>query len=429
MHRETKRRTYILLLFCLSYLTQYCFNTILARNMSAGDYGQISIILKVADILVPIVLLGFDSSLAKLLPPMIVKDKSREIKQFFSAFIHMMYSRLFLVFFTACTGCFFIYIHNTTILELNNVHYPLVLLCFLVPLLSTTVIFNKLLAIYKKYFLAVFIFDVLKFVIATILLNIAFFRIKTANFFHIFEVLLLSYFLVALLQGLYVVPIIKENIRGVKKAVLEKSWLNLSIGYMLNTLVHLIFSSINLFVLSILSSSESVGQFNALIVISSILFLVSCASATSVIPQISEFYQGKQYKKLQSLLTESFTFDFASLLIVALGLVIFSSTLLTLFGKDYENLNLQLYAMIFTMFFVSCNANIARLLVYTKYHKETLMINIIGIFLIIILDIILIPRFTLWGAIFSFLSVNITQTILRFILVKRKLPVKPFVFI
>jgi O-antigen/teichoic acid export membrane protein len=339
-----------------------------------------------------------------------------------------MLSRLFLIYFIACVGCFFVFIMDTTILDSVDFHYPGILITFLIPLLATTLVFNKLMTIFEKYIQAVLVFNVLKFMIATLLLFIAFTKIQEISFFNVFEVLLLSYFIVALTQMLYVIPIIKNNINEIKKAVLEKEWLNLSLSYMINSLVFLLLCTIYFILFRILGDGASVGEFNALILISSILLLVSSASGTVVTPKISALYHNKDFDELQCLINKTFSFDFTVLIIATSSIIALNSYLLGFFGESYLHLNKELIVVAIIVFIGSCNVTVARILVYTNYHKETLLVNVAGIVCSVILGFFLIPNFKLWGGIISFGVVSLTQNVVNFVLIKRKLPLKPFIY-
>lgn len=429
MAYSLKKSMTSLSIFILSYIGEYFFNVILAKNMTAKDYGDISIIFKLAELLIPFVLLGFNGSLTKILPPLLGQEKKEESSRFISALFYVLFSRLLLVFCISCTGIFIIFIMDTTILAKQKFHYPLVSAFFLVPFLAIILIFNKIMICHKKYFSAIILSHIVRHVLGAIVVFEIFISIEQITFYTIFEAILFSYFIVIILQSFYVIPIVKDNYLSMKSKCLEKEWISLSHVYMFNDFARMFLSGIDLVLLNILGSKNTTAYFKALLVISTFLLVIIRASSSFFSPKISELFHKKKFKKLQKSINKIFLFDLMALLFSFIIIMVNSKALLGYFGREYQNLSSDLLFMIIGVFVYCLNISLARLLVYTNSYRINLKLNVISIIFAIIGDFIFIPIFDLKGAILVFSLTNFMQLFVRLCLIKKQLPIKPFIII
>ena len=428
-HKHFKANAILLTLLILGYLVKYTFYAFLARHFSPKSYGDINIVFKMVNLAVPIVMLGLNNSMLRILPTMMANKEHGKISVFLSLVFRVVAIASLIAF--ALGGLFSLVVALTHHPSLIGMHYPGILACFLVPFLALAVIFNSLLKCYKKYYFAVFSFNTLTFLISLVLVACAFYIFKSVNFYSAFLMILASYFLLVVIQLRFLYkPITKEFAAARAGVSVDPQWIPLSLFFMLSTLVYSALISIDLILLEILGSNAAeTGFFSALITIAWIMFLVSQASTVIFNPKISEYHDAGQPDKLQKLLSTAFLFNMLLGIIFGAAIICFGKFMLGRFGLAYVQHYPLLVALTIGAFFINVLQTPSSMLIFTDYCKKAVGINIASLILAIVLDVILIPKYGMHGAAFSLIFVAFMSNFVKVIMVKHFLKLKPFIII
>lgn len=419
-HREMgKKNITLLVLLILSYCAEYCFNVVLARHLSISDYGIMLLILRVCFILVPVVLLGLDTSIISFLPPLLSSNKNQKALEFMAS-IALFLSRIFFrIIFIAITACFFIYIYDIPTTEYFR--FPLVVICFLIPGIAISSLLNKIFICYKKPVSSVLIFEVVRFIVLSLLIYGEFYLRPYASFYNVVKVLFLGYLFIIALQSIFLKPLIDKRLLRLNKSKKDNSWIPISLIYMLNSLAYLVFSSIDLLMLILLHKNEAVGQFGAILVIGS--FLIVCPKAIGVIisPIVSTYSKEGDYCNLKLLIKMSLKFSVLLSFVGLLGLLCCGTFLLSFFGEGYGSLHLELCVMSFVFFIICIIDCLSKIMSYSGHHLTLAKVNASGIIFAVAINLAITPKLGLWGAIISFSMVNLIKILIVSYITRRDL--------
>lgn len=428
-HKHFKANAILLSLLVLGYITKYIFYAFLARHFSPSNYGDINIVFKLVNLVVPIVMLGLNNSMLRILPTMIVNKEHGKI----SVFLRLVFRVVAIASLVAFSlgGFFSLVVHLTGHPALIGMHYPGILACFLVPFLALAVIFNSLLKCYKKYYFAVFSFNTLTFLMGLILVACAFYIFESVNFYSAFLMILTSYFLLVVIQLRFLYKPLTQEFAAVRAgATPDPQWIPLSLYFMVSTIVYSALISVDLILLEILGDNAAeTGFFSALTTIAWVMFLVSQASTVIFNPKISEYYDAGQRDKLQKLLNTAFVFNVLLGLVFCILIISCGEFMLSHFGEAYVAHYQLLVAITLGSFLINVLQTPSSMLVYTDYYKKAMSINIASLILAIVLDVILIPIYGMHGAAVSLVGVALLSNLIKVILVKHFLKLKPFIFV
>lgn len=412
----------------IGYLAEYLFNVILARHLSPEAYGELSIVLRMAALCVPIFLLGFDNAIFRFLPPLLKNKDKKGLEKLLTWIFFRIFTHATWLFAIAFSGIFWIFVFDFK--GLAHFHYPGILIILLLPIAALSVILNNMMMCFKNYYKAILIFDIFKFSVISLMLIIAFSKISHIGFYNIYEVILLGYFMVVFVQSLLIYPKIKNEFHFFKKVFINREWLKIAISYMISTLVFMLLCSIDLLMLKFIGHNENdIGYFQALLVICSFFYLVPKASSTIFSTKISYYYESKQLKKLQKLIDQTIFFDMFFCFLLCLVIAIFSNAILLSFGKNYVFLQQDLLFLMIGSFCIAITTNTAKLLKFTEFYNTVISINVGGVILAVILNLILIPSYGIKGAILTLVFIAVTTNLIKVVMAKKILKINPFIFI
>ena len=415
----------------VAYLAKYGCNVFLAQHFSPKDYGDVNIILRMIALALPVVMLGADATAVRFLPALL-KDKVGNASEISSYLYWLMRIVIFssIVIF-AC--CFFLgtLIYFTGHSSVVGSHHDVFMAAIVLPLFMLTAVFSKLLQSHGRLGLAVFSNKIMMFVLLIVLLAISFYIFEEKNFYATFLMLCASLLCVLTLQCFVLYPHLKKSLLNKKsKMRVNPQWMKTAVSYMAGNVAFVALCSIDLLALEVLGKNEAeVGYFSAILVISSVLYLVSATSALIVNSEASICYEAGDIKGIQALLSNSFIFNAILALIFLIGALIFGSHLLSSFGLDYVNYYSVLVIVLIGTYFICISQNASTILMYTGSQLEVAKINAIGLVVAIVLDVVLISLYGMNGAVFSLLFIGLSLNYIRSFRAKKLLKIKPFILI
>lgn len=159
-----------------------------------------------------------------------------------------------------------------------------------------------------------------------------------------------------------------------------------------------IYYNIDTLMLGFMKNEETVGWYNAAYKI--VLFFVAFAGAigASILPVMSNYYQTSKEKLKILIEYSSKLMIFLGLPIAICGLVAAKDIILFIYGSGYENSILALKILIWQVFTVFVNVPFAYCLLACEGRKYYMYSVVLGAIINIVLNLILIPRYSLIGA-------------------------------
>jgi O-antigen/teichoic acid export membrane protein len=207
-----------------------------------------------------------------------------------------------------------------------------------------------------------------------------------------------------------------------KKIVIPRIRVDLSfLQYIIKTAIFfalcevlwIIYFKIDLVMLAKLKGETEVGWYNAAYVIVNFITLISMLSMQAIFPALAHFYK-RERDKLRETVEISFRYLLLIVLAVVPALFFFSEKIINLiYGSDYSDSISALKILIFVIIFLFPNNLFAHTLAASNRHKVLSIINLAGVVVNILLNFILIPRFSYMGA---GISTIITELMLCFLL-------------
>ncbi len=167
--------------------------------------------------------------------------------------------------------------------------------------------------------------------------------------------------------------------------------------------------------LSILQGNNAVGLYNAAYKIVTVLMFVQSVSNISVFPLMSKLFVISKIS-LKRLVEKYFKFMILISFPLGIGITLLApNIILLIFGKQYENAIIALQILIWSGVFTFLYTAFAQLFLATG--KQITLTKITGICMIenVLLNLILIPKFSYIGA--SFVTVVTEFTLFAFILI------------
>lgn len=356
----------------------FLFFSLVSQKLSVYDFGIFSLSQTVVTLIIGIVAFGFDNVL--------IKDfsSSQRINEYFST---AMIFRLAISIFAISLFCLVMIFMNYGFI------YKLVFMAS-----SLSIIFQTQ-TIYYSYYQAVSKSIVItKTSIAALIISSI---IKLAIIYYELGIVYyaLSFSLDYLFSFLFIYFISKKNGLLLKVSLFEfdvlKKLINQSYPVLVSTIIVMIYTRIDQFMIAKYLSIEDVAKFSVAVRISDAYMFIPMAIAASFFPMVSKDPSSSSIQKYFNI-THLVTVVSALMVIVMLPLVIG-----TFFGVRYHEsiqvANIIVIAnVISALGFVSSNILIIRNISYLRIYRA-----IYGLIINVALNIILIPKFGIIGAAYS----------------------------
>ncbi|HJO93903.1 MAG TPA: amino acid permease [Victivallales bacterium] len=437
-HSNNSRSKVALTLIILgisAYFVNYVLNVLIARHINASQYGNLAVFLRTVVIVSLLLLLGTNNSVNKYLPKFFINNDRDNIKKF----VHWNWFVIRKTFTIYIFALFILYL-IMGILNFLGIKsffsYPYVFYYLAVaPFASLTVLFSSYI-LSNKWPMLFFFFR--KIAVAFIMLalmggGVLFYNVRI-NLYSIGVFIFTSYFLVILLELIFINKIYREHkfqfiVNSMKEIVhgaKDKSkWLSDSFKMIGSQLILNLIWAIDFFILETMHSYDNdVGYYAAILVITNVLLITPSAITTFLIPKITHYVEEKKYKELQVNINLINLLNISILAVLLILLLIFSKFLLLIFGKGYDSAEIPFIILCFTYFLAAVFIPTGKILSFLDTGIQ-FKINIIELIIVIILGVIFTLMWGLTGIALSvFISIS-TKSILAYINVKRKLKINP----
>ncbi|MCH8533774.1 MAG: polysaccharide biosynthesis C-terminal domain-containing protein [Flavobacteriaceae bacterium] len=244
---------------------------------------------------------------------------------------------------------------------------------------------------------------------------------------YLVDVFLLNFVLLAVISFLFVIYQLKgfkskkENLQISKKDIINRSY-PMAISF----IAYILLQSTDIILLSHLESYEMTAYYAVAVKIATGLSLVLLSVNTVIAPQIAQYFEEQQWKKINQIISKSTRLIFILTLPGVLILIFFGEYILSLFGEAYTQ---SFWALMLLLIGQVVNAGFGPVGTYmnmTGKQRKLQLILIFAVILNIVLNLLLIPVYGIEGAAIATATTTILWNITASGYVYKKEKVKTF---
>lgn len=227
----------------------------------------------------------------------------------------------------------------------------------------------------------------------------------------------LSFLITFLIEIIY----IYKPFKIISNVISYKEIMKNALPMMSSGLLLLLLNTTNVFMLGIMSTSKSVGIYNASYKIGLLVLLVLASVNLIIGPKIAELYHKNKIAELKKIIHQSTYFTAIITLPIVLFLLVFNKDLLAILGNNYQEGSTVLIITIIASFFSAVSGNVDQILNMSNNQNILLRINLICLVINILLCYILIPKYNIVGAAIASMFSTILMNLICNIYIKKKL--------
>ncbi|MBN1558895.1 flippase [candidate division KSB1 bacterium] len=364
----------------------------LARLCGAEQYGFYAYALSWLTILSILAILGFDTSLLRFIPEYLVKSDWGRLRGIIRT--SFVYSAIVSVCISVVGIAAIWFLRAKITAEWIA---PLCIMLCALPFYAFTVIRQAALRAFKHVVLAELPESVLR-PILLVLTAMLFAHLGAVDATRAWLSQLIA-ILIAFVLGS--VLLLQRMPRASGQSTIhydDRLWLTTSMPMLLMSSMNIVLSQASIVILGFYRSSEEIAVFSAATRIVILATFILMAINSIAAPMISELYYANKRQELQSILRFSakgiavFT-TLTSLLIVVLGRYV-----LSFFGRDFSDGYAILLVLLAGQTIKSFMGPASFLLNLTGHHNLTAKVMGIAVAVCIVLNVVLIPIWGVWGA-------------------------------
>jgi len=343
MNKDTK---YISVLFAISttgFFSKFALNTYLAHHLSVSIYGDYSIAISVLSVLSSLVLFGTDVSSQCFLAKYLCAHQKSNALHYIAWNLKLISTSSLIARLVALASIVIMFgLHFFGIREIHK-YYILFYVLWITPLAAAFKLLARFLLCTDFVLRMMFLYDVVVYLVEFTLyfMVISVFKYQL-NYLMIIAVLGVSYFLLTLLTysclNKNVTHMIWQGLNHwTKISITSPIWFAQSSKLIVNSLVFMITSSLDLFIVKTCSATgHHAGQYAAILTIMSFIWLIPNNLYQKVRPMMSNALTTPEGRLvLQARLDQTNKVVFTILSMVTIIIIVFSRPILQLFGENY----------------------------------------------------------------------------------------------
>lgn len=218
----------------------------------------------------------------------------------------------------------------------------------------------------------------------------------------------------------------KYKTRSIKSLPVT-SVLKTSLPMMLSTSMLFIMGWIDTLMLGIMDTEHSVGIYNVAVKLSQIIIIPLTAINSIIAPKISEFFYKNNHKALNKYVRSSTRLFFIASFPIFSILIILSDPFLLLFGSEFTEGKVSLYILLIGMLVNALSGANGNFLNMTGNQKYFSYILLLATTINILLNLILIPKYSIEGAAIANSTSLIVWNLLSTLFIWRKYNINTFI--
>uniref|UniRef100_UPI00404AF87B oligosaccharide flippase family protein n=1 Tax=Gelidibacter sp. TaxID=2018083 RepID=UPI00404AF87B len=406
-----------LILKVFAMLLGYASMLFITNFYGAEEWGIYSLCFTLLSIAVLLPKFGFDNSLVRIITELNTYNNHKEIKRvlFKALAISIIITILIVVVINSFSDVII-----AKILKQNNLkpYIKLISLCVL-PIVILTIISATFQAFKKTMLFMLFQTAFINFVFLILLLIYHYLEISI----KIFELYYYSALITMIISIFTLYCFLNKKSLSLQQKEIKygfKKIANISLPMLLSSSFALLMGWSDIIMLSYFKTATDIGIYNSalkLAALSSITLIAVNAIAT---PKFVEFYSKMDMSGLESIVKKSTKMIFYSTAPVLIILIIFSKKILGLFGDEFSIGYLALIYLCIASFINAISGSVGYIMQMTNQQKTYQNIIITAFIINLILNIILIPKYSFNGAALASSLAMIFWNIALVIIIKRK---------
>jgi len=378
----------------------FLFNIIVARMYGVESLGIVSLVNSFLSLAVILAVLGFDTSLLRLIPEYIKKS---------SFFIAMQIYKRSLIIVFLCSSLLFIII-SSNIEFISSFLFKKPGLSFIFFVATFFIITNAISALNTSMIRALKNINYLAILtLLTAILNIFILLIISSfnqDIYNPVYAIFGTSLMIFLLSFVFLKQVVDKSKRHNKtiesqKIISIKSMLKISLPMFLTAVMGIVISQTDVLMLGMYSNIKQVGIYAVVIKLAFLTSFVLNAINMVVTPKFSESFYSNDLKSLKRVVQQSAKLVFYSTLPIVISLLIFGKFILNLFGSEFILGYTAMVLLLIGQFFNISAGSIGYLMNMTGFHKQFNVIMIFSASINIILNYLLIPDYGIEGAAFA----------------------------
>ncbi|ABS77578.1 oligosaccharide flippase family protein [Coxiella burnetii] len=396
-----KDNLFVLLCTLAFFVISYFLNVLLARHLSPSDYGDLAVILRLLIFFVPFVLFGTEMTSRRYLPRYLKKGTWPRFKGYLF-WSHKIFLRALFIIMTIG----FLVVVLALQLDYFGIrnfdeYHPLVFSFWLIPLYAYLFLQSSILQALKKYTRSVIYVGVLFPLLFIALVMALVGWIDQLNVYHVLFSNGLAALFVVGIQTISIKRMLPKSIWHSPMESEQNRWFKASLTMLPVSVVSVGLGAIDIVMLEMLGhSNQDVGEFAVISTISGLMTLVNAAMNVVLSPSFSAYHN--EAPALQMLLNKGNLLQFCLSIIIFLIIIFGGPFLLKHFGTYYNDPSIYIYLIVRTSVLFIASTLLAfapSVLFYSKHVVKMVYLSYLQLAIIVILELILIPSYGIWGAI------------------------------
>jgi O-antigen/teichoic acid export membrane protein len=375
----------------------YLFTFLVTRKLGASAWGIFALCLTILQITSVVGRLGMDTALLRFIAEYKAQGKVETAKYIYLKSIGLVIPLSLIL----SIGLYLLApIISDRIFDKEHLTFYIKLMAFAVPPLVLLYINTESLRAFKKIKEYVTLQNILPFLIALLIAGIflLFLNIKKT------EVVILSYIAGIILSFFLSSLFLLKKFRGVSGETEEvslKNILSVSLPMLISSSLFMIMSWTDTIMLGMWRTEEEIGIYNVAVRLSMITSFTLMAINSIAAPKFAEFWGKRDMEGLKNIAQQSTKLIFWTSAPIFGLYLIFPKWFMGLFGEEFKKGALALIFLTIGQFVNAAVGSVGYILQMTQ--KEVFVRNIVFLSCLvnILLNIILIPKFGIYGASFS----------------------------
>jgi len=402
----------------------FILQIIFARLLGPKQYGIYVYAWTVVNILAIFSLLGFQTSLVRFIAEYNIKKQWNLFLGILQSSKQLALSFSFIIIFI---GLATIYLLGKSVSFDLKVAISIAL--FVLPPLVLMRLQEASLRALKQVIYSNLLYEVIRPVLTIFIVFSLFFLLhKNLDASYAMIGIFIAIFLTALNGAVFLRRFLPDEVRKVQPNFANKEWLKVSLPLLLIAAMHIIFNKTDIIMLGALKGPEQTGIYSVAVNVSILISFALTAINFILAPMISELYHTNRKKELQRIIALAARAIFIFTLFMSLVLIIFGKSILGLFGKAFIIAYVPLLILLAGQIINSLSGSVGSIM--SMSSQQNAMGFIIGASTVvnIILNITLIPKFSLIGAAIATAVTMAMWNIAMLVYIYKKLGINSTVF-
>jgi len=210
--------------------------------------------------------------------------------------------------------------------------------------------------------------------------------------------MLISSGIIILLQGAVIRRIFLEHSENTLPVYDLRAWWKVSLPLLFTSIFSIIIVRVDLIAVGYFLGSEEVGIYTAAVRTAALVGTTLFASNSIVAPLISSYYARRDMTGLQAVVSLATMVSFWPSLIIGFGVILFSTPLLGVFGKEFIDARVPLIILIAGQLVNVASGSVGLLLILTGHERKGTAVLAVCALIIGTACCIVIPSFGIMGA-------------------------------